>query len=165
MPKLLPEFLTTDTALFAMRAVSSFVTERFSFKTFHVVMLVPAMNCEPGLYPNYPLSPHMLAEYTHGDKATWGNHDFANIAQCKALQAWHGRSDGGSDNLAHTLFPGDTPFWGSVYRELIATACSGVQPHYDRMIASMTTDMCIAIARGEKELWMKAHPRFDFLPE
>ena len=119
----------------------------------HVVILVPAMNDGGGVgYPNYPIQPHLLAELGFGEKEKWP-HDFSNIAQCKALQLWHNRNDGGTDVKPHLLFSGDTPFWGGVKRDGIVVACSGVQPWFDRMIAGMTADVCIALAYNA---WMKS---------
>lgn len=162
---LLPNFLVPSDVETAMENVSRFAISQGFLKreTFHIVMLVPSMDTS-GTYPDYPIKPHLLAEYTRGDKRTWG-HDLANIAQCKALQLWHGRNDGGTDSTAHLLFPGDTPFWGGVKRSDIVVACSGVQPWFDRMISGMVADMCIAMAQDLKEEWIKNHSHMDFIPE
>lgn len=163
MPELLPEFPTKGIAAKIMADVALFVAGSFSIKreTFHIVMLVPSMDTS-GTYPDYPIRPHLLAEYSYGGKSGW-ERDFANIAQCKALQLWHDRNDGGTDSTAHLLFPGDTPFWGGVKRSGIVVACSGVQPWFDRMISGMVADAYIAVAHGEKAAWAETHPRDDFV--
>ena len=164
MSRLLPKFLEEDVpcntimAKVALFTVQTFPLER---KTFHIVMLVPEMDYDPEKYPDVPVRPHLFAEYTYGDRSTW-KHDFANIARHKALQLWHDRSDG-SDSKAHLLFPGDTPHWGGVKRDGIAVACEGAGPHFDRMIASMIADACIALADDAKVKWMRGHPNVDFL--
>ena len=58
--------------------------------------------------------------------------------------------------MPHLLFLGDTPYWGGVKREGIVVACSGVQPHFDRMIAGMVADGLIAMAY---ELWMTSEDK------
>jgi hypothetical protein len=126
-------------------------------QTFHVVILVPKMLVGVGNYPDYPILPHLLAEQSWGDKKEW-SYDYAEIAQCKALQLWHGRNDGGTDIKPHLLFSNDTPFWGGVKRDGIVVACSGVQPYFDRMIAGMTADVCIAYAY---HAWMLSKDKAD----
>lgn len=131
-------------------------------KMLHVVILVPAMDMGSDSWPDYPITPYCIAQMGFGNRKRWP-HEFDEIAQCKALQAWHGRNDGGTDTLPHLLFPNDTPFWGCVKRQGIAVGVSGVQPWFDRMVASITADICIARAYDE---WMKSPDKrntFSFL--
>lgn len=166
MPELLrlPRFPAKGAVKTMMRDVAKFALSmgRLKRSTLHIVMLVPKMYYDSRMYPNHPLEPHLLAEYTHGDRSTW-KHDFADIAKCKALQLWHERSDGGTDSTAHLLFPGDTPFWGGVRRDGIVVACSGVQPWFDRMISGMVADAYIACAHDDKVAWLEANPDEDYL--
>jgi len=104
----------------------------------------------------------VLAEQSFGNMADWG-HRYDEIAQCKALQLWHDRATGGCENSPHLLFPKDTPFWGGVKREGIVVAVSGLEPYFDRMIAGMVADGCIAMARHLWEEGQKKKDGTDFL--
>lgn len=157
---LMPRFLTWQVASEAVERILQCVrtTEegdvfsRLKRRCFHVVVLVPSMpDDRPDYddYPNYPLEPCILYENSFG-KPAW-ERDYEDIAMCKALQLWQGRNNGACNIQPHLLFPGDVPFYGGVAREGIVVACSGVQPWFDRMIAGMVADMCIAIAYDEWE--------------
>lgn len=149
MRTLKPVFLTEEIAEKAVDSVVVVLTHtnigrHLKRLTFHIVILVPITE-EPANWPAYELKPYTLYQQTIGDKANWtGKYD--EIARCKALQLWHGRNDGGTDVMPHLLFPCDTPYWGGVKRDGIVVACSGVQPWFDRMIAGMIADACIALA-------------------
>lgn len=156
-PKVLfPKFLTKLVAENAMDVASLSFQKLFpgSILAFHAVILVPTMNTREG--PNYKIEPHALIE--RSCRTELWTEDFREIAQCKALQLWHGRNDGGTDIKPHLLFSGDTPFWGGVKRDGIVVACSGVEPWFDRMIASMTADVCIALAYNA---WMRSSDKTD----
>lgn len=132
----------------------------------HIVILVPSMKDDKKSdysdYPDYPIKPHILLEHSIGDPQQWP-HKFDSIARCKALQLWHGRNEGCTDCMPHLLFPGDTPYWGGVKRDGIVVACSGFQPHFDRMFAGIVADLCIGIAYN---VWAGTLSSFteDFLP-
>lgn len=166
-----PFFLTEEIAKVALSfvgdAIEAFRRDGWLKRLmYHIVILAPSMKDDREAdypdYPDYPLRPHVLAENGEGDPSEWP-HKFDNIARCKALQLWTGRNDGRTDSMAHLLFPGDTPWWGGVKRDGIVVACSGFQPHFDRMFAGMVADMCIALACDEKAKWMETH-KDDFLP-
>ncbi len=150
---LTPKFLTEADAKFCISHVinSLFANPDVPLKrqACHVVVLCPKMpDDREGDYPRWPayqMEPHLLAEMSFGDRSIW-TAEYDNIARCKVLQEWHDRHDGRTDIIPHLLFPGDTPFWGSVKREFIATGCSGVQSYFDKMIAGQVTDMVIALA-------------------
>ncbi|MDD2657364.1 MAG: hypothetical protein PHD04_01730 [Candidatus Pacebacteria bacterium] len=159
---LLPKFLTEKMAEEAIETVvratlSPPMCHDIEHAMFHIVVLVPGMVVEIGNYPNYPIRPYLLAEHSEGNREKWP-YDYVEIAQCKALQLWHDRNDGGTDIKPHLLFPGDTPFWGGVKRNGIVVACSGVQPYFDRMIAGMVADICIAYAY---HAWMLSKDKAD----
>lgn len=160
---LLPKFLTKGIAEFAMITAARALRQPdwaihvLKHPTFHIVILVPAMQMG-GEYPNYPLQPHMLAELNFGESKSSWKYPYDEIAQCKALQLWHGRNDGGTDIQPHLLFSGDTPFWGGVKRNGIVVACSGVKPFFDRMIASVTADICVALAY---DAWERSPDKAD----
>jgi len=160
---LLPKFLTKEIAEGAMRiAVQTAVAMgHLKRETLHIVMLVPSMEVGDLAFPDYPIKPHMLAEYTHGDRNTW-RRNYANIAQCKALQLWHGRNFGGTDSVSHLLIEGDTLYRGGVKRDGIVTACSGVDSEDDQMISGITTDISIAMAHKARLAWQAANPGVDF---
>ncbi|MFA6519237.1 MAG: hypothetical protein WCT41_00200 [Candidatus Paceibacterota bacterium] len=161
---LLPKFLTKEIVLTAMRSVGSIAVGAFPLKrnTFHTVLIAPAMEYEADRYPNHPIQPVVIAELSHGNKSEW-SHDYANIAQCKTLQLWHGRNDGGTDAKPHLLMEGDTPFWGGVWRDGLASGCSGVQSHFDRMIAGMVVDAAVALAYDACIAWCVQNPDADFV--
>lgn len=125
------------------------ISSRLKRQHFHVVVLVPSLDTA-GSYPEYRLHPCVLHEESFGKETAW-EHDYAEIARCKALQLWHGRNDGRAGIRPHLLFSGDTPYYGGVHRHGIVVACSGVQQYFDQMIAGMVSDMCIALAHDEWE--------------
>jgi len=163
---LYPAFLTEE---IAERAVNNTLLVIESMQNFlphmmcHIVILVPVMNYDQDDYPNHPIEPSVLYEYSLGDPKKWP-HNFASIARCKALQLWHDRNDGRTDCMPHLLFFGDTPFWGGVKRRGIVVACSGFQPHFDKMFSGIIADMCIGMAYDR---WAKVKKDFkeDFLPK
>jgi hypothetical protein len=119
----------------------------------HIVVLVPAMKDDRPNYmswPDYPIHPKLLYEVSKGDTSKW-KYKFDEIARCKALQLWHDRNDGRTDCMPHLLFSGDTPYWGGVKRNGLVVACSGYEPHYDKMISGMVIDVIVAIAY---QYWM-----------
>lgn len=168
MSQLKPKFLTKEVADQAMNAVWEMVSlqppfnERLKRLAFHVTVLGPEMDHGTSTYPNYPIRPIVIAEQGFGDKNLW-SHDFAEIAQCKALQLWHDRNNGATTIMPHLLFPNDTPFWGGVKRDGIVVACSGVQAHFDRMIAGMVADGCVALAYDAYKKWSAENPDADFV--
>lgn len=155
---LTPKFLTEDVARRAVRIVVDIAINhplmKSDFKLVgiqacHVVILVPSMfvPVDEDKYPHYETRPHVLYDesFSEMEKEKW-EHDFGEIARCKALQLWHGRNDGRTGSVPHLLFPGDTPYWGGVKREGIVVACSGFQPYLDKMISGMIADLCIGFA-------------------
>ena len=171
--KFQPKFLTTDLAdravLFVWSAVMEPKYDTAFFKpkrtACHIIVMVPEMQAtlkdenvrnSGGMiynYPDYPINPIILYERSFGDQKNEWTADYRNIAQCKALQLWHGRNDGRTDIMPHLLYSGDCPFWGGVKRDGIVVACSGVEPYFDRMIAGMVADLCIA---GAYHAWIQS---------
>ncbi len=148
-----PYFLTEKIAGDSIAYVLNIIADLFDKKElkhldFHMVILVPSMKVDRLDYPNYLVEPSILYEFSSGDKNKW-EHKFDEIAQCKALQLWHGRNDGRTDCIPHLLFPEDTPWWGGVKRQGIVVACSGFQPHFDKMFSGLVADMCIGKAYNE----------------
>lgn len=160
---LLPRFLTREVSESAMRTVAAIAIEKFPLKrkTFHTVLLAPAMEYKVGHYPNHPIRPFVVAELSHGDKSSWSR-NYADIAQCKTLQLWHHRNDGGTDTLPHLLMEGDTPYWGGAWHYGLAAGCSGVQSHYDRMISGMIIEASVALAYDAYLAWRAINPDADF---
>lgn len=159
MKELMPKFLTREIAEVAVATVLATVMNKYTPKCMrpkrracHITVLVPAMlvpvdsHDSDAAFPNYGIHTRVLYEYSQGRKKDWSA-DYKNIGHCKSVQLWQGRNVGGTDSVAHLLFPGDTPFWGGVRREGIVVSCSGVEPHFDRMISGMIADICIAAAR------------------
>lgn len=158
-----PKFLTQEVAEKAIRKTLEFVTNSLHVKCrmLHVVVLGPRMDSPSTGFPNYTIEPCVIAEVSYGNPDKWEHH-FDEIAQCKAMQLWHGRNDGGTDVHPHLLFQGDTVFWGGVKRDGIVVACSGVQPYFDRLIAGITADTCIALSYHAYSVWVKQN-KGDFL--
>ncbi len=169
-PKYLPKKMAEDAALIAHhtvfeRSADSRLNIPVKRCAYHLVILVPAMEdareTDYPDWPNYPLQPHVLYETSCRDSEWSGPYD--EIARCKALQLWTDRANGGAGVTPHLLFPGDTPFWGGVKRDGIVVACSGVQPHFDRLMAGITADTLIALSLHEwkeDESWREGK---DFL--
>jgi hypothetical protein len=165
----LPRFLSRHIAQQAMQQAVALASNAFRFNLsrshspmFHIVILVPKMEYDADAYPDCPITPHLLAEYSYGNKEEWPHH-FDEIARCKALQLWQGRNLGGTDSAPHLLLSGDTPFWGGVARDGIVVACSGDKPWIDRMISGITADIAIALAYNECAAWKMANPKLDFV--
>ena len=116
-------------------------------EAFHIVILVPSIiDVRAGdslEWLNQPLLPTLL--YEQSWKFDHWTAPYDKIARSKALQHWQGRSNG-KVITPHLLFSGDTPFVGSVERDGIVAACSGVQPRYDRLMCSIALDSMIALA-------------------
>ncbi len=169
-PILIPKFLTKGMVARIIGLVVGMVMDDAFFplkrRMLHIVVLVPAMRDDRissfPKWPNYPIYPHLLYEYSLGDKSEWP-HKFDEIAEYKALQLWHGRNDDRTDIMPHLLFPGDTPYWGGVKRHGIVVTCSGVQPWFDKMISGLIADACIAMSYDR---WMALEAKeknVDFL--
>jgi hypothetical protein len=158
-----PPFLNRLIAEQAIRAAVKTVFETLPVKRkmMHVVVLAPQYSGDES-YPCNESRPFILAELSFGDKTAWP-HRFEEIARKKAQQCWYGRSDGGSVK-PHLLLPGDTPFWGSVERDGLVAAASGVEPWGDRATASMTIDLCVALSYYAFMAWKSQHEEEDFLP-
>lgn len=165
---LLPKFLTKEIVRSAAYMAITSMKEllftsmelKFEIEMCCIVVLVPAM--KEADWPNYLIQPYPI-EYCYQKNnigvAAPELAQYQSIAQCKALQLWHGRNDGGTDIQPHLLFSNDTPFWGGVRRNGIVVACSsGTKPHFDRMIAGMTADICVALAYDE---WVKSPDKAD----
>ena len=144
-----PRFLTEE---IARTAVERLLPQIMSFPELgrvfcHIVILVPVMK-KTGAeadWQNNRIEPHVLYEHSFGNKAEWPR-EFDLIARGKAQQLWYDRNDSRTDLSPHLLFPGDSPYWGGVKREGIVVTCSGVQQWFDRMIAGIISDSCIALA-------------------
>jgi len=136
-----PKFLNVNVAIIAVSQVlkATFFDPSFPYLKRcegHIVVLVPEIT-------DKGVRPFVLYEHSIGEN--WP-HQFDKIAMSKAFQLWEDRNDGGTDIKPHLLYTGDAPYWGGVKREGIVVACSGVQPYYDRMIAGMIADMCVALS-------------------
>ena len=153
-----PKFLTLDIAQQAIALVEGIMLSvgvRHLFHNldgtlnYHITILVPAIESDgPGgcsKWPDYPFKPFVLAQKSGGRKENW-TYPFDEIAQCKGLQLWSDRQDGGTDIKPHLLFSGDTPYWGGVKRDGIVVSCSGFECHIDRWVAGMVADALIALA-------------------
>lgn len=112
----------------------------------HVVVLLPGRKefrpCDQEADP----LPVLRYEGTHFGHATELEGPYVEIARSKATQLWYDRNDDRTDIQPHLLFPGDAPYWGGVKRRGIVVACSGVQPHLDKLISGMIADILVAMA-------------------
>ena len=133
----------------------------------HIVVLAPQLVTDANRkYPGkYSLEPELLCEKSFGIKEKW-EHPYDEIAQCKALQKWHGRNTNDNEATpAHLLFINDTPFGGAVKMEGLVAGCSGVQQWYDKMMCRLTLAHLIAAARERFEQYRKLYPKFDFIKD
>ncbi|MEK7649378.1 MAG: hypothetical protein AAB367_00215 [Patescibacteria group bacterium] len=158
-----PKFLTKDVAETATDRVIAMATRDFPLKRqdCHIVVLAPSME-QDSMWPNYNITPFVLYEKSVGARSEW-QHSYDVIARRKAAQLWQERNDGRTDCMPHLLFPGDTPYWGGVERDGIVVACSGFQAWFDKMVAGMIADACIALAYN---LWVESDDKrkgLDFL--
>lgn len=145
-----PKFLTEELAATAVQNVLPIIKNLSGFlrgQMCHIVILVPTRDGDP----------HLLYEYSLGDRDQWFR-KFNEIALNKAKQRWDDRNDDRTDSMPHLLFPGETPFWGAVKKYGIVVACSGFQPWFDKMISGIIADMCIALAYNA---WMTSKERED----
>ena len=170
MDLLTPKYLTKKMAQEAVKLAVNTVLGTLPVKRqhCHVVVLVPALTVSKVMpYPkNYGLEYELLHEESFKDGTDWA-HDYEEIAQCKAIQLIHARNLGGSQlaTPVHLLYPGDTPFWGGDVIEDIVVTCSGVQPHFDKLISRIAASTMIAMA---KEAWENSKDKEldrDFLLE
>ncbi len=158
---LLPKFLTPEIAELAITSALHATIEMPEIRATlpkptdpqcHIVILVPAMeDARDQGYPKWPaynLEPHCLCQRSVGDKTKWTD-PLDEVAQCKALQLWHGRNEGGTDIVPHLLFPSDTRWWGGVKRNGIVVTCSGFHCHQDKMLAGLIADLCIGLSYNE----------------
>lgn len=161
---LVPKYLTPEVAAHACnRAFWATANLRrgaiSGLENCHIVVLVPSMPDDSDTnfasWPNYAVEPHALYEHSQGAREEW-RYRYDEIAQCKALQLWHGRNEGGATIMPHLLFSGDTPYWGGVKRDGIVVACSGYDEWIDRMIAGIVADLCIGLAY---DAWMASEDR------
>lgn len=161
---LLPKFLTKGVVESAIVAAVDMAFRAVPVKRrmLHVAVLVPEMDIISRPWPDFPIKPHCIAQMSFGDKSEWP-HPFDEVARCKAVQAWHGRSGDGTDVMPHLLFPSDTLFWGAIKRYGIAVGTSGLQPWYDRMISGVVIETCVARAYGAKMEWAEKNSGADFV--
>lgn len=160
MPKELfsPLYLTEEIAqkavevvLRAVFDVASPVSGVLKRNDLHVVVVVPGIQSLGATdWTETEVRPLVLYEKSEGKVAEWASR-YDQIARAKAEQLWFGRNDGEAGIIPHLLFAGDTCYWGGVKRNGIVVACSGVQPWFDRMIASMVADVIIALAHNAYE--------------
>lgn len=165
-----PKFLTAEMGNDAIEATFHLLFTRNSstrslivpkHPQLHIVILAPRM--QMGDWPHgYRLEPHVLAEGSFGQEA-W-ERDYCDIARCKAIQRWHGRSgEGVVGSPAHLLYEGDTPYWGTFEFQQVVGAASGIKPWHDRYAASIAVMTAITLAH---DAWEKSEDKkngVDFL--
>jgi hypothetical protein len=169
-PKYITEDVVKKAARMAIRAVmtdpESAVKDLVKRFHCHIVVLVPAVEDarldDYPAWPNYPTQPHALYQVSHGSTMDW-EHPYDDIARCKALQLWTGRNDDRTSPIPHLLFPGDTPFWGGVWRRGFVVTCSGFQPWFDKLISGITSDSVVALAHHAYENDQERLGGVDFL--
>jgi hypothetical protein len=172
MKLLTPKYLTKENAELAVRtALESIMGVHSSVRPLlkrlecHIVILVPGMKDDTEAdypdWPNYPLQPVSLYEYSNG-KERW-EHPYDNVARCKALQLWTDRNDDRTMPIPHLLFSGDTPWWGGVKRRGIVVTCSGFQPWFDKMVSGLIADILVGLAHDAYENDEERKAGADFL--
>ncbi len=125
----------------------------------HIIIVGPLMiKAEGKPFPvKYSLEPTIIYEYSIGNKSNW-EFPFDEIAQCKALQMYHGRNiPGNMNSQAHMLFEGDTPFFGAHREGFLVAGFSGIQSYYDQMISKVALAAIVARAEHKKQIWLAKH--------
>lgn len=164
-PILTPKFLTKELVELAVNSVlqatllNPAMADVVKRQAGHLVVLVPSMEDDRATgypqWPNYDIKPFPLYQRSIGKG--W-EHEYDDIARCKALQLWHGRNDDRTDAMYHLLFSGDTPYWGGVKRFGLVVAFSGVQSYFDKMISGMVIEMIVALAY---HAWMNSSDKAE----
>jgi hypothetical protein len=149
----IPGILTVEMAAFAIDTLHSTIISEYVRKgifkraDMHIVVMNPVMP-----YPQYAFKDAVLYSYSYGIKDLW-EHPYDLIAYKKAEQSWITGKDGITlQQLApHLMAVGDTPWYGSVNRDGMIVAVSGVQSYFDTLIAGWIADTCIAFCREKMQ--------------
>src|SRR2546421_4138116 len=128
-------------------------------KDLHVVILDPAVKCDPWS----SIEEAVLYEQSLGDIANW-EHDYVAIARAKADISW---KTGFPSQAVQELFPhflegNDTVHAGSAVVSGIIVGISGVQWYFDQMFAEMVATACKALCIQKRKAIKETR---DFLPE
>lgn len=109
----------------------------------HIVVLNPT---------SIALEGAILVERSIGDTNVWA-HPYDRIARSKAMVTWRtGLPSHEVLALApHLYVEGDVRYGGSTNLNGIVVACSGVQSHFDQMIAQWIASACYALCIDEFE--------------
>lgn len=128
----------------------------FKRRHLHIVVLDPAVT------PNNDLP--VLYENSIGDVSQW-EHPYDQIARSKADLTWKWGIPTRELQLRmpHVLQPGDTLFGGSACVDGIVVGVSGVQPHFDEMIATMVAAACKALSTERRVIEIDSQ-NIDFIP-
>lgn len=139
-------FLTKEVVSSAVNIVEGAVTKAYAHK-----ILKRQDMCIVVLDPAVPYSPvvDFKSAVLHTERrwdSQW-EHPYDQIALGKAKLTWRTGmpSDEVHRSAPHLLQPGDVLLGGSTVRDGLIVACSGVQPHYDRMIAEWVASTIIAM--------------------
>lgn len=105
----------------------------------------------------------VLAEYSIRIDPWSAN--YAEIARSKAQIAWRTGLDTDIVQLQspHMLEDSDTQYWGSCIVDGVGTACSGVQPYWDRMFSRWNTQAMIGLCTHDRALRVDGKEGVDFL--
>lgn len=165
-----PKFLTQELIHRTVDNVVSMVFKNYpelKRKTIHVVVVVPSYESElPGEtdVSGSMIRPHRIYQKSFGNMMEW-EHPFDDIARCKSDQLWYefNPGNGVKNPPAHLMFPNWTPYWGGDKKEGLVVACSGVQPHFDKMISGMILSGIIGLAEHAWETSEEKESKQDFL--
>ncbi len=91
--------------------------------------------------------------------------DYGAIARSKGEITWRTGLDSDVVHMQapHLLRESDTQYWGSCIINGAGTACSGVQPYWDRMFSRWTTQAMIGICMHERATRVDGKENVDFL--
>ena len=104
---------------------------------------------------------HLLLREAIGDPKQW-EHNYDGIALAKARESV--RTGQATATLPpHYLQKHDTVYWGSVVREDIVVACSGVQPYYDEMFSGWLADAIKAVAKDRFARYQDEFPEENYI--
>ncbi len=157
-PAIMPKFLTKEVATDAVKMILptlQFLLDKQLIATTncHIAVFVQAVldhGSEPYPHGMQHCDLHPAFLYAHSIGRQDWKEDLTHHARLKAIQLWHGRSNGSSVS-PHQLLEGDTDQWGGVNMDGIIVVCAGFPPHIDRLVANNIASSCVCLAHSEWE--------------
>jgi hypothetical protein len=130
-------------------------------KHLHIVVMNPRIKPWDG----FKLEQSILVEFSIGDPSEW-EYDYKKFARSKTEQAWRDqRPNLITQMLAPaTLRSGDTFYFGSFEYYGVYVGCSGIESHFDMMIAGWYAVGFQQTMQHLIQKYREENPNEDFLP-